>query len=684
VAVKNIGLFGHSSSGKTSFGEAMLFLMKENTRLGRTDEGTSIFDYDEDEIDRKTSINLALGYGSFKNDFFNIIDTPGYADFIGDVLSGVQACDIGVLIVDATSGVEFGTELVWKFLGEAHRNRVFFINKLKKEHSDFDRVLDDIQKSFAAKVFPVFLPIGKEDGFSGLVDVLKEKAYRYQDGVRTEAEMPADLKPKVAELKEKMIELACDYSESLMNKFMEGEPIPADEVTKALRDGFRKGEIVPILAGDAYHPIGVDLFLEFACEYLPANTEMTDVTVQDMKTKEEKNLTRDPKGPLAACVFKTISEAHLGDLLYVRVFSGGLEPGQMVYNIGAGREEKVNQIYRIKGKERTEVNKLATGEIGALVKLKVTKTSDTLVSTGANFILPPIPFPQPSISVAIVPKTKGDEERVSNGLARLHDEDPTFTYHYDPELKQQLVSGLGELHLDVIIGRLRRKFGVMVDLQKPKVPYRETMTRTAESQGKYKKQTGGHGQYGDVWLRVEPRERGAGFEFVDQIYGGSIPNKYLPSVEKGVVEAMGNGILAGYPVIDFRATVYDGSFHPVDSSDIAFKIATMMAFKSCSEKAGAVLLEPIAEVEVTVPETWMGDVIGDLNSRRGKILGMEMEGRLQTIKALVPQAEMYKYSTTLRSMTQGRGYFTMKFSHYEEVPKEISLRIIEDSKKQKA
>ncbi len=684
MAIKNIGLFGHSGCGKTSFGEAMLYLVKENTRLGRTDEGTSVFDYDEDEIERKTSINLALGYGSYRDDFFNIIDTPGYADFIGDVLSGIQACDIGALIVDASSGVEFGTELVWKFLGDGHRNRVFFINKLKKEHSDFERTLDDIQKSFTAKMFPVFLPIGKEEGFSGLVDILKEKAYQYKDGIRSEGEIPAELKPKVAELKEKMVEVACDFSEPLMNKFMEGEPIPAAEVAQALRDGFRKGEIIPILAGDAYDNIGVDLFLEFAADYLPAPTEMGNITVIDTRTKEEKQLVRDPKGPLSAIVFKTISEAHIGDLLYVRVFSGGLEPGQMAYNIGSGREEKINQLYRIKGKERTEVNKLMTGEIGALVKLKVTKTSDTLTAIGSTIQLPLIPFPQPSISVAIVPKTKGDEERVSNGLARLHDEDPTFTYRYDPELKQQLVSGLGELHLDVIIARLRRKFGVVVELQKPKIPYRETITKNAESQGKYKKQTGGHGQYGDVWLRVEPRERGAGFEFVDQIYGGSIPNKYIPSVEKGVVEAMGNGVLAGFPVIDFRATVYDGSFHPVDSSDIAFKIAASMAFKSCTEKAGVVLLEPIAEVEVTVPETWMGDVIGDLNSRRGKILGMEMEGRLQKIKALVPQAEMYKYSTTLRSMTQGRGYFTMKFSHYEEIPRELSQRIIEDSKKQKA
>jgi elongation factor G len=414
---------------------------------------------------------------------------------------------------------------------------------------------------------------------------------------------------------------------------------------------------------------------------LPGPGEMPALTAMRPATGEEVKVGADPAGPACAVVFKTISEAHVGEMLYVRVFRGRLEPGMVVMNAASQRDEKMNQMYVIKGRERSEVNALTTGMIGALVKLKETSSGETLCDRRESTRLPGIAFPKPSISVAIVPQSKGDEERVSNGLSRLHAEDPTFSYEFNAELGQQLIHGMGELHLDVIVGRLKRRFDVGVDLVKPRIAYRETVTKKAEAQGRHKKQTGGRGQFGDVWLRVEPLPRGAGFEFVDEIYGGAIPSKFVPSVEKGVAEAMERGMLAGYRMMDVRATVYDGSYHEVDSSDIAFKLAAGLAFRNCSEKAGLVLLEPIANVEVTVPDQHTGDVMGDLNARRGRIMGMEAQGGLQVVKAQVPQAEMYKYSNSLRSMTQGRGFFAMEFSHYEEVPREISLRIAEEAKK---
>lgn len=681
--IKNIGLFGHSGCGKTSFGEAILYLTGENTRLGRTDDGTSILDYDEDEIERKTSINLSLGYGMYKDAFFNIIDTPGYADFAGDLLCGVRACDTGVIIIDATSGVEFGTELVSQHLNDADKVKVIFINKLKKEHTDFYKIVKELKTFFKGKVCPLNLPVGEGEGFSGIANLLTDKASVYKDGKREEVAIPEEMKSKIAEYRDLLIEVIADIDESLMEKYLEGKEITPEEIDKTLKEGIGSKKIIPILCGDAYFNIGIEEFLEFARKYLPSSLEIGEIKGENPKTKSGEKRKPRPENSLVALTFKTVADPHIGDLVYTRVFSGRLEPGMMVYNVSVDLQERINQVYRIKGKERKEVKVLNTGEIGGLVKLKRTKTSHTLTHPSSPILLPPIPFPEPSISIAIVPKTKGDEEKVSNGLARLHSEDPTFTYHYDTELKQQLVSGLGELHLDVILGKLKKKFGVDVEVHRPKIPYRETIKGKAEAQGKYKKQTGGHGQYGDVWLRLKPLTRGAGFEFGNEIFGGAVPSKYIPSVEKGIRETIAQGVLAGYPVTDLKIILYDGSYHPVDSSDIAFKIAASMGFKAAAEKAGLTLLEPIYEVEVTVPDVYMGDVIGDINSRRGKIQGMEPSGGFQKIKAFVPLAEMYKYSTTLRSMTQGRGYFRMKFSHYEEVPREIAAKIIEEAKKEK-
>lgn len=679
----NLGFFGHGGCGKTTIGEAILYLLKQNTRLGRVDDSTSLLNYDEDEIARKISINLALGYGEYKDFYFNIVDTPGYADFVGEVFSAIRAIDCGVVVVDASSGMEVGTEIVWRYLTKEELPRIIFINKLKKEHADFYKVLDEVIKEWGSGVCPLFLPIGQEASFEGVVNILENKAYSYKDGERKEVVVPPNLSDKINTYKEKIIEAASEVSEEIMNKFLEGGEISLDELKIAVKQGVREHKIFPILCGDAYDNIGIIELLDFSCVMASGFAMSRDITVTNIKKNETKTIKPNLTGSPVVFVFKTVSEPHIGDMNYVRVLSGTLQSGSTLYNATVEREEKINQIYYVKGKERVETNQLQTGEIGALVKLRQTKTSDTLTSAQEPLKVAPIEFPLPSMSVAIVPKSKGDEEKVSNGLSRLHDEDPTFTYLFDSELKQQIVSGLGELHLDVVIGRLKRKFDVSVDLEKPRTPYRETILKKAEAQGKYKKQSGGRGQYGDVWLRLEPKERGSGYEFADEIYGGSVPSKYIPSVEKGVVETMANGVIAGYRVIDVKTTIFDGSYHEVDSSDIAFKIAGQLAFKSACEKAGMAILEPICDVEVTVPEQYIGDIMGDLNARRGRIMGVDTEARLQVIKAKVPQAEMYKYSNTLRSVTQGRGFFTMKFSHYEEAPRDVMNKVIEEAKKTK-
>ncbi|MEO0081484.1 MAG: elongation factor G [candidate division WOR-3 bacterium] len=681
--IRNLGFFGHGGSGKTSICESLLLTMKQNTRLGSVNDGTSLLDYDEDEISRKIGINLAVAHGEHRDHLINIVDAPGYADFFGNVVSAVRAVDAAVLVVDAGSGVEVGTEMAWRRIEKAGLSKVVFVNKLGREHTDFETTAEEIRKALGTNVTALFLPIGKEAALSGVVDLLANKAYRYEQGTRREIPVPAEMSEAIGRWKERLIEAAAEVDERLMEKFLEGVKIEAAEMQAAVRKGIRTGLISPMMCGDALTQVGVDLILDLAVDVLPGPLDRPALSGVVPATGEPTSFPCAADGPVCCFVFKTISESHVGEMNYVRVFSGVVKAGSTLLNATNEREERVNQIYLIKGRERTEVNQLVTGMIGALVKLKDTHTGDTLCERRQPIRLPEMDFPKPSISEAIVPRTKGDEERVSNGLARLHAEDPTFTYEYNRELGQQLINGMGELHLDVIVGRLKRRFDVQVDLVKPRIAYRETITRKSEAQGRHKKQTGGRGQFGDVWLRIEPKARAEGFEFVDEIYGGAIPSKFIPSVEKGVVEAMEKGFLAGYPMTDLKATVFDGSYHEVDSSDIAFKLAAGLAFRNCCEKAGVVLLEPIGNIEVTVPDRFTGDVMGDLNSRRGRIMGMEAQGNLQVIKAQVPLAEMYKYSNSLRSMTQGRGYFSLEFSHYEEVPRELAAKVVEEAKRAK-
>lgn len=671
--IRNLGFFGHAGCGKTTIADALLFIAGANSRFGKVTEKSSVFDYDPEEIERICSLNLGLATFEYKNLLFNIIDTPGYSDFIGEAISGAEAVDNAVVIIDAANGIEVGTERILQKIEEKNLPLIFFINKLKKEGTDYDKVFAELKTATKRNLVPLTVPLGQNKGFEGVADLLKHKVFKAQG---KEEDLPKELEEKLTDVTEKLIEAAADFDEELMNKYVEGKKIELAEGLKTVKMGIAQGKIALCLAGDALELIGIHSLLNAIIEFLPGPTDLPELELDGTKIK------RSEDEPFLGYIFKTTVEPHLGEMCLIKVISGKVKSGDLVLNTTKSTEEKINQIFLIKGKERKETNQLTCGMIGGLVKLKDTHTGDTLVSNKRKLVLPQIKFPTPSISMAIVPKAKGDEGKISNGLTRLHDEDPTFTFAFDPEIKQLIISGIGELHFDVILARLKRKYGVSVDLTKPMIKYRETFTKKTEAQGKYKKQTGGHGQYGDCWLRVEPLECGAGFEFVNAIVGGKIPARYIPSVEKGVKEALAQGVLAGYPITDVKVTVFEGSYHPVDSSDIAFKIAASMAIKANAAKGNVVLLEPISEVEIFVPEVYMGDVMGDLNSRRGKIMGMEGEGKIQKIKALVPESEMYKYSTSLRSLTQGRGYFNMKFHHYEEVPKEITKKIIEQAKKE--
>jgi elongation factor G len=681
--IRNIALASHQGAGKTTLVEAMLYTAGATTRMGRVDEGNSFMDFDPDEIERKTSISLSMAHLEWKDTLLNLIDTPGYADFMGEVIAGLQATDTIMVLLDATSGVDVGTERWWTYATDNKIPRVLVMNKMHKENARYRVCYQAALEILGKNIAPLQIPIGEEQEFHGIVDLLTMEAFIAQDGNIQKTEIPQSMADTATEMREQLIEAIAETDEELTEKYLEEETLGLEDLQRGLKRGIAEGTLAPLFVVDALGNIGTAQLLDRLVTCLPSPADLPGLEVTKPGSDEVITIKRDPENPLTGQVFKTAIEPHVGELSLIRVFSGILRTGTEVFNAVRGTTERINQIYMICGKERTDVDTLTAGQLGALVKLKETKTGDTLCEKNNPLLLPSIDFPAPSISVAIRPKSRDDEEKVSSGLTRLQEEDPTFTSHYDSSLRQILIAGLGELHLDVIINRLKTKFGVAVDLEKPRIAYQETIGKRVEVQGKYKRQTGGRGQYGDVWVRFEPLSRGEGFEFVDKIVGGAIPNKFIPSVEKGIMEALREGVLAGYPTVDFKASLYDGSFHSVDSSDMAFKIAGSMAFQKGAEQANPILLEPILDVEVTVPEEYMGDIMGDLSARRGRIQGMDTEGRLQRIRASVPEAEMYKYSTQLRSMTQGRGTFVQKFSHYEEVPKEIADRIIAEAKEAK-
>lgn len=681
--IRNVGLVSHAAAGKTSLAEAMGFTMGVSSRLGRVEEGTTITDYNADEIDRKISISAAMLHGFWKDRKINIIDMPGYSDFSGEVKGGLRVVESAVVLINAVAGVEVGTETVWKFTREYKNSCFFFMNRLDKEHAEFDDVLEMLQTRFGKAVVPFHLPVNAgSEAFDTIVDVLRMKAFQYEkggSGKATAIDIPAEFKDRAEQLHEKIVETAAEADDELLEKYFEQGELRAEELRLGLRKAINEGSLFPVLCGAATSNIGVRALLDYIAEYGPSPADRPEIKGTDPKTQQEVLRAPQPDSPMSALVFKTVSEPHVGELSFLRVFSGKLSAGSEAFNSKRNLTEKIGQLYMMNGKTRKEVGYLIAGDIGTVVKLRDTHTGDTLCDPREPIILEDIRFPDPVIRIAVEPKAKGDEDKISSGLQILHEEDPTFVSSYDSEIRQIIIAGQGELHLDIVVKRLKDKFGVDVNLVEPKIPYRETIRKNAEAQGKYKKQTGGRGQYGDVWLRLEPLPRGGGFEFVDAIVGGVVPSKYIPAVEKGVRQAMAEGVIAGFPVMDVKVTLYDGSYHPVDSSDMAFKIAGSMGFKKAFKEASPVILEPIYEIEVTVPEEFMGDVMGDISSRRGKIMGMEAEGPFQVIKAQVPLAELYRYSTSLRSLTQGRGIHRRKFSHYEQVPADIQQKLVEEA-----
>ncbi|MXX03627.1 MAG: elongation factor G [Gemmatimonadetes bacterium] len=680
--IRNICLAGHGGSGKTSLAEAMLFNTGATNRLGSVDDGNTVSDYREEEIEHRISMNLTPLYCEWNDHDLHILDTPGYSDFTSEVHCAMRVTDNVAIVVKAIEGIEVETERAWEYADQYGLPRMVVVNLLDKEHADFFDALGRLQERFGTQAVPVQIPIGEADGFSGVVDLVAMKAVTFEggDGKGKRSEIPADLADQAEEQREKLIETVAESDDELLEVYFEEGALTDEQLLEGLRKGVKDGAIFPVLATCASANIGVSGVMDAAAAYMTSPADRPAVTATPSGGGEEIALDPDPSGPLAALVFKTVSEAHIGELTYFRVFSGEIKHGGDVYNSTKNTSERFGQIYHTNGHARNELNAIRAGEIGATVKLKDTHTGDSLSTRQKSFGLEWVEFAEPVANVAVLPKSKDDEEKISTGLSRLHEEDPSFTFRYNSEIKQLILAGAGEMHLDLIVERLSRRFGVEVEMVQPRIPYREAIKGKSEAQGRFKRQSGGRGQFGDVWLRVEPRQRGDGYEFDNGIVGGAVPSRFIPAVDKGIQEAMVEGVMAKYPVVDLKATLYDGSFHTVDSSEMAFKVAASMGFKKAFMEARPVLLEPIYEVDVVVPEDYMGDVMGDLSSRRGRILGMSPRGSNQVVRAEVPLAELYRYSTVLRSITHGRGSHARKFVRYEEMPREIETKVIEESK----
>jgi len=665
--LRNISIVGSGSTGKTQLAEAILFSAKATDRLGKVDSGNTICDYNPDEIERKISINSAIAFCEWKDKKINIIDTPGYTDFVGEVIAAISVVETCILNVCAVNGVEVGTEKSWEYIRKNEKPAVIFINRMDKENANFDKVLESLKGKLTSNIAPISIPIGSGNEFRGVIDLLTGKAMI--EG--KEAEIPAGMVAKAKEYGEKLVEVVASSEDVLIEKYLEGQELSQEEKKRALKKGITEHKIVPVLCGSGLENVGILQLLDFLVEYAPWPMEI------------EGEVRTDPNGPFSALVFKTFSEPHLGIINYLRIYSGRISTGSDVINNTKNSSERLGQIAFPRGKMRIEVKEAEAGDIIAVVKLKDTGTNEVLCDPKNRASLPGIDFPEPVVEMAVYPKSKGEEEKIANALSTAIREDCTLKFEMNKETKEMILSGMGSLQLEIMSRRVKARYGVELELRRPRIAYKETIRATAEVQGKYKRQSGGRGQYGDCWIRTEPLERGKGLEFVNKIFGGAIPSQYIPAVEKGVRQSMERGVVAGYPVVDIRVTLYDGSFHEVDSSNLAFEIAGSMALRKGVEQAQPFILEPIMEVEVIVPEEFMGSVMGDLNSRRGRVLGMSREGKKQVIKALVPQGELFNYSTDLRSLTKGSGEHKMKFSHYDEVPPNISQPLIDAYQKAK-
>ena len=687
--VRTFAIVGHGDSGKTSLTEAMLYDANMITRLGKIEQGNTVSDYDPKETKRGITINSSLAYLNWKDFTFNIIDTPGYLDFIIDTKSSLSVVDSALIVVCGVSGVEVQTEKVWDYAEEFNLPRIFFVNKMDRERADFEQTSQIIKEYFGQNAVPIQLPIGSEETFEGVVDLLKMKAYYFKPGPEgksqfEEKEIPDELKEKTNEYRQQMIEAVTEFNDEILMKYLDGEELTQEEILSCLKGGMIERKVFPVLCGSATKNIGIELLLDFIKDYFPSPADLPDIVVKDLKEQKGIQIKRSVSdSPFSALVFKTVADPYVGNLTYFRVFSGELNSDSHTYNASHDIENKVAKIYRMQGKEQSPVSKVIAGGIGAIAKLKKTNTGDTLCDKDYPVEFKKIEYPEPIMKLAISPRSKGDEDKLSIAINRIVEEEPTIQVYRDEDTGETIIAGMGESHLDVVIETMETKFGVDIEKNTPKVGYKETIRKKVQAEGKYKKQSGGRGQYGHCFVELEPQGRGIGFEFVDKIVGGVIPKQYRPAVEKGIIEAMKKGVVAGYPTVDIKATLYDGSYHTVDSSEMAFKVAGSLAFKKGVTQADPILLEPIYELAVTIPMDYMGDIIGDLNSKRGKIMGMdESEKGRHIIRAQVAQAEIFRYSIDLRSITQGRGTFTMKFSHYEEVPSQIAQEIIGKAKKE--
>jgi elongation factor G len=682
--LRNVGIIAHGGAGKTSLAEALLFNAKATDRMGRVDDGSSYFDYDPEEIRRKITIGTSFHHYAWNKVEVTLADTPGYINFEADTRACMRVLDGAVLLVNAVSGVEVQTEKMWKFAVDSDVPVVAFISKMDRERADFEKAVEEIADILRVSAVPVQLPIGREAGFKGVVDLFRMKAivYRGDTGEFDVTDIPADIAGEAKKAREKLVEASAESDDALIEKYLEGAELSEEEIRKGFTAGMLAKKFLPVLCGSALRNIAIQPLLDMINYALPDPSYRREVMGIHPKTKAAETRAISEKAPFSAQVFKTLADPYAGKLSIFKIFSGTLTPDMAPLNASKEATERIGQILKLEGKKQKATGSASAGEIVAVAKFKETSTGDTLCDPKNPIVFPRPPAVEPVISFAIRPKTRNDEDKLGTSLARMIEEDPTIRFRKESQTREFILAGMGETHLEVVVEKLKRQYGVEVELRTPKIPYLETIKGKAEAQGKHKKQTGGRGQYGDCWIRIEPLPRGKGFEYVDAIVGGSIPRQYIPAVEKGVLERLGKGVIAGYPVVDVRVTVFDGSFHTVDSSEMAFKIAGSMAFKKAALEARPILLEPIAELEVVVPEESVGDIIGDLNGRRGRVLGVDAHGKNQIVKVQVPLAEVLRYSSDLRSITSGRGQFTMAVSHYEEIPAAIAEKVIAESKKE--
>jgi len=681
--IRNVAVVGHGGTGKTTLVEGMLFAARAIDRLGRVEEGTTTTDFDPEEVRRRHTINASLAPLEWREHKVNLIDTPGYPDFVAEMVAPLRVCEGALVVADAVAGVEVQTERAWAFAEEGRVSRLIVVNRLDRENASFSRTIERLVQRFGKRVVPLQIPIGAESGFHGVVDLLHMQAYTWNGAEMSSGEVPPDLADEAAAARERLIEAAAESDDALTEKYLEEGTLTQEELVAGLHGGVRAGTLVPVLAAAGGRGVGIPPLLDAVIELLLSPAEVGSV-IGEAPRGGEVSREATPDAPLAALVFKTMADPYVGKLSYFRVYAGRLASDSQVFNANREKPERVGTVYYLRGKHQEATAQIPAGDIGAVAKLAETGTGDTLCAKEAPLRLAPVRFPKPAMTLAVEPKSRADEDKLGSALHRLTEEDPTVTVRRDAEIKQTVLSGMGDSHLEIIADRLKRKFGVEVVLSAPRVAYRETIKRKGSAQGRYVKQTGGRGQYGVCELEVEAVPRGAGFEFADEIFGGAIPNQFIASVEKGVRKALEEGVLAGYPVVDLKVSLTDGKFHPVDSSDIAFQIAGSMAFKEAAAQAQLVLLEPINDLAVRVPEEMMGDIIGDLNAKRARISGMDTQGDGTTVvRAQIPQAEALRYASDLRSITGGRGSFEMEFSHYEEVPAHIAERVVNEAKKHK-